>query len=174
MKRVRLAAVAAIFSLGVVSAFGALNAYLKIEGTTTKSFNPEVPSGVLRVKADSAGIISPRDAASGLPTGKRQHKPFVITKELDKSSPLLTKALANNEALKEMTLTFFQAMGDGSVRLTRQAKFTGVKIMSVKSSPANPSGSASPPMEEISFVFQKIEWTVINRTQGANDWKLPR
>lgn len=36
-------------------------------------------------------IVSPRDAASGLPTGKRQHKPFVITKELDKSSPVLAK-----------------------------------------------------------------------------------
>ena len=31
-------------------------------------------------------IISPRDAASGLPTGKRMHKPFVITKELDRSA----------------------------------------------------------------------------------------
>jgi len=36
-------------------------------------------------------IVSPRDAASGLPTGKRQHKPFVITTELDKSSPVLAK-----------------------------------------------------------------------------------
>jgi hypothetical protein len=36
-------------------------------------------------------IVSPRDAASGLPTGKRMHKPFVITKELDKSSPLLVR-----------------------------------------------------------------------------------
>jgi len=36
-------------------------------------------------------IVSPRDAASGLPTGKRQHKPFTITKELDKSSPVLAK-----------------------------------------------------------------------------------
>jgi len=36
-------------------------------------------------------VVSPRDAASGLPTGKRQHKPFVITKELDKSSPTLAK-----------------------------------------------------------------------------------
>jgi len=32
-------------------------------------------------------IVSPRDAASGLPTGKRMHKPFVITKELDRSLP---------------------------------------------------------------------------------------
>ena len=30
-------------------------------------------------------VVSPRDAASGLPTGKRMHKPFVITKELDRS-----------------------------------------------------------------------------------------
>jgi len=37
-------------------------------------------------------IVSPRDAASGLPTGKRQHKPFVITSELDKSSPVLAKS----------------------------------------------------------------------------------
>ena len=37
-------------------------------------------------------ILSPRDAASGLPTGKRQHKPFVIIKELDKSSPVLAKS----------------------------------------------------------------------------------
>lgn len=31
-------------------------------------------------------IVSPRDAASGLPTGKRMHKPFVITKEFGVSS----------------------------------------------------------------------------------------
>jgi len=52
------------------------------------------------------GVISPRDAASGLPTGKsavqsprdpasgqatgkRQHKPFTITKEWDASTPML-------------------------------------------------------------------------------------
>lgn len=31
-------------------------------------------------------VVSPRDAASGLPTGKRMHKPFVITKEFGVSS----------------------------------------------------------------------------------------
>ncbi len=35
-------------------------------------------------------IVSPRDPASGLPTGKRMHKPFVITKELDKMSPSIS------------------------------------------------------------------------------------
>jgi hypothetical protein len=33
------------------------------------------------VKPPSPPVVSPRDAASGLPTGKRMHKPFVITKD---------------------------------------------------------------------------------------------
>ncbi len=36
-------------------------------------------------------VKSPRDAASGQATGKRMHKPLVVTKELDKSTPLLSK-----------------------------------------------------------------------------------
>lgn len=42
--------------------------------------------------ASSSSSVSPRDAASGLPTGKRMHKPLTITKELDKSSPMLYNA----------------------------------------------------------------------------------
>jgi hypothetical protein len=32
-------------------------------------------------------IVSPRDAASGLPTGKRQHRPFTIVTTIDKATP---------------------------------------------------------------------------------------
>lgn len=34
-------------------------------------------------------VVSPRDAASGLATGKRSHKPLSLRKSLDKSSPPL-------------------------------------------------------------------------------------
>ena len=44
-------------------------------------------------------------------TGKRMHKPFVITKELDKSTPLLYQALVNNENIAEFELSVF-APGD--------------------------------------------------------------
>jgi hypothetical protein len=36
-------------------------------------------------------VISPRDAARGLPTGKRQHKPITVSTEVDKSTPSLNK-----------------------------------------------------------------------------------
>ena len=35
------------------------------------------------------GTAAARDAASGLATGKRAHKPFTITKQYDKATPML-------------------------------------------------------------------------------------
>src|SRR3954470_7294461 len=66
------------------------------------------------VIAASHEIVSPRDAASGLPTGKRMHKAFVITKEVDKSSPLLYKLIASNETLSEVTIQFMRPVTSGS------------------------------------------------------------
>lgn len=57
-------------------------------------------SRTIKVKSTSSGVeitfmqavVSPRDAASGQATGKRQHKPYVISKNYDKSSPQLAKS----------------------------------------------------------------------------------
>ena len=99
----------------VVNVQAALNGYLKIEWkakgtvvTIVKCMNGSCPVEGLKAgeymvslcdakgKSVVAGptplsfeyeVKAPRDAASGLPTGKRQHKPMTITKEWDKSSP---------------------------------------------------------------------------------------
>ncbi|MGB5485766.1 MAG: type VI secretion system tube protein TssD, partial [Lysobacterales bacterium] len=71
----------------------ALNAYLNLTGETQGKINGSVTRAgredSIKVIAVNHEVASPRDAASGLPTGKRQHKPFTITKEVDESSPLL-------------------------------------------------------------------------------------
>ena len=68
----------------------ALNAYLTLTGETQGDIKGSVTQAgredSIMVIATQHEIVSPRDAASGLPTGKRQHKPFVITKEIDKSN----------------------------------------------------------------------------------------
>ncbi len=46
----------------------------------------------------TGSVTSPRDAASGLPTGKRMHKPLTITKELDKTTPLLSFTAPANDS----------------------------------------------------------------------------
>src|SRR5829696_8166488 len=89
----------------------ALNAYLKLKGQKQGEIKGGVTQkgreGKIAVIAVSHEIVSPRDAASGLPTGKRMHKPFVITKELDKSTPLLYNVLVNNENITEWELQFW-------------------------------------------------------------------
>ncbi|MBA2467331.1 MAG: type VI secretion system tube protein Hcp [Sphingomonas sp.] len=52
---------------------------------------PSMTSGTPKGQASAAthDVVSPRDAASGMPTGKRQHGEVKINKTLDKSSPLL-------------------------------------------------------------------------------------
>jgi hypothetical protein len=45
-----------------------------------------------------------RDAASGLPSGKRQHGTVTIVREVDEASPLLWQALVNNETFKSITV----------------------------------------------------------------------
>ncbi|MDP3643828.1 MAG: type VI secretion system tube protein Hcp [Bacteroidota bacterium] len=55
-------------------------------------------------------IVSPRDAASGLPTGKRQHKPFTITKELDKSSPMLARESPTKQSTGKVSVSDLSVM----------------------------------------------------------------
>ena len=43
-------------------------------------------------------VKSPRDAASGQATGKRQHQPVAVSKEYDKSSPVLAKSVSSSAA----------------------------------------------------------------------------
>src|ERR1700758_2744129 len=57
--------------------------------------------------------ISPRDAASGLPPGKRQHKPVVITKEWGAASPQLYQALVTNEVLSTVLFEFLKTDPNG-------------------------------------------------------------
>ncbi|HUJ12459.1 MAG TPA: type VI secretion system tube protein Hcp [Thermoanaerobaculia bacterium] len=52
-----------------------------------------------------------RDAASGLPTGKRMHKPFVITKELDKATPLLSSNGRQFVAVSDVAKMFGGTLG---------------------------------------------------------------
>src|SRR5262245_12832632 len=85
-------------------------------------------------------IVSPRDPQSGLPTGQRMHKPIMITKQVDKASPILMQALATNRQFKEVVIEFYR---NGA--LSQRYKLTDVIVSSLQSSPsAVKSGNAKP------------------------------
>lgn len=165
----------------------ALNSYLYLKGQKQGQIKGSVVQkgreGSIEVNAYTHEIVSPRDAASGLPTGKRMHKPFVLTKELDKSSPLLYNALVNNETLTQFELKCFAPSMAGRVSATGvetnhfTIRLTNANIASIKSVMHNNNFAelaTLPVMEEISFSYQKIEWTWVDGGITAmDDWESP-
>jgi type VI secretion system secreted protein Hcp len=138
--------------------------------------DPDAAAGTLMVTGSKQGafsnsplilfglsheIVSPRDPASGLASGKRQHKPFVITKQLDKSSPLLLKALVSNETLTSVLIGLLKPNGD---------PLATIKLTNAQLSDYRANGLT----EHWSFVYQKIEWTYVDGGVTAeDDWEAP-
>lgn len=152
----------------------ALNAYLKLKGQKQGTIKGGVTKsgreGAIEVLAISHEIVSPRDPQSGLPTGKRQHKPFVITKTLDKSSPLLAKALVDNETLPTWELQLYQPAAKGGEALAYTIKLTNANIASIRIM-LDDKGN---PIEEVTFTYQKIEWIWADGgITASDDWEAP-
>ena len=164
----------------------ALNQYLKLKGQKQGEIKGSVTQkgreGKIMVIAVAHEIVSPRDSASGLPTGKRQHKPFVITKELDKSSPLLYNALVNNENITEWELQFWTPQlsattGVGAEKQHYTVKLTNSNIASISFrslNNKNPDLARYAEYEEVAFTYQKIEWTWVDGgIMALDDWESP-
>jgi type VI secretion system secreted protein Hcp len=164
----------------------ALDAFLKLKGQKSGEIKGSVTQkgreNKIRVIAVSHEIVSPRDAASGLPTGKRMHKPFVITKELDKASPLLYNILTTNENIPEWELMFFTPQlratgGTGTEVQNYTVKLTNANIASISFRMANnkhPELMKFAEYEEIAFTYQKIEWLwVEGGIMATDDWETP-
>ena len=164
----------------------ALNAYLHMKGQKQGEIKGSVTQkgreNKIMVIATNHEIVSPRDAASGLPTGKRMHKPFVITKELDKSSPLLYQMLCTNENVSEWELQFWTpqmkaATGSGMETQHFTVKLTNANIASIHAVMPNnkhPDLMKYAEYEEIAFTYQKIEWTwKEGGITAGDDWEAP-
>lgn len=124
----------------------------ELEGDTYR----EDRQGQIEIHGFENAVITAREAGSGLATGRRQYQPLLIRKRIDKSSPLLMKALTTNSVV-EVQFSFYRPnpTGDGTeehfytVEL-RQARVASVKMV---------QNGSEPPTEEISFVFHTITWT---------------
>ena len=107
------------------------------------------------------------------------HKPFVITKELDKSSPLLYRLLATNENISEWELQFFRpavhgAAGTGAGTETQNytVKLTNANIASIDFRMDNnkhPDLVKYAEYEEVAFTYQKIEWAWVDGSITFSD-----
>jgi type VI secretion system secreted protein Hcp len=159
----------------------ALNAYMKLKGQKTGVVKGPVAQkgreNSILVFAAGHEIVSPRDPASGLPTGKRMHKPFTISKEVDRASPVLYNMLVNNENITELVLQFWTPSGTGAENQHYTVKLSNASIASIHFVLPNntlPETQRLKEYEEITFTYQKIQWTWNDGGISAqDDWTTP-
>ena len=135
--------------LAATASLAASDYYLKIEGVEGESASRSQAETIelqsWSFGASNPALVSPRDAASGMPTGKRQHNPVTISKPVEPSTPLLresptraTTAAADTGATAEVrTVTFtVPEPGNGSTASLARMCASGKHIKSaVLSSP---------------------------------------
>src|SRR6202521_3097741 len=83
------------------------------------------------------GLVSPRDLATGQASGKRQHKPVVITKEWGPSMPQFLEAAATNEQLTKVTMEFWDTDNRGVQRVHFVVTLTKASVSEVRQRLAN-------------------------------------
>jgi type VI secretion system secreted protein Hcp len=165
----------------------ALNAYLTLkgqkQGDIKGSTTQKGREGKIEVIAVSHSVISPRDAASGLPSGKRMHKPYVVTHEIDQALPLEYNALCQNENISTWQLDFWttatqdRTLSVGAEWNNFSVKLTNASICSIDFRMANnkhPELMKFKEYAEVAFVYQKIEWIwVKGGITSIDDWEAP-
>lgn len=159
----------------------ALNGYMKLTGERQGEIKGSVTQAgredSIMVIAVNHEVISPRDAASGLPTGKRQHRPLTITKEVDKSSPLLMQALVNNENIVELEVRFWRPSKSGQEQQFYTIQLRDASIAGIRFEMLNnkyPENMQHKEREHVSFCYQKIIWAFEDGGLTAeDDWEAP-
>jgi type VI secretion system secreted protein Hcp len=156
--------------------------YLKANGKDVKGESTQTSIG----RKDSIEcvyyeqkVITAREAGSGMATGRRQYEPLLIRKRIDKSSPLLVKALVEN-AKVEGAFKFFRPnpKGDGTTEQFYTVEIKDGRIASLKQMVPDtivPASSTEPPLEEVTFVFHTIKWTFTDGGVSHEDtWSANR
>jgi type VI secretion system secreted protein Hcp len=119
-------------------------------------------------------LTVPRDAATGLATGKRQYAPIVITKEWDAASPQMFQAASTNEVLPQVELEFSKTGPTGVESVVQTVTLTNATISAMKQYIGFPDAGEPPSphaLEDVSFTFQKIEITnAEGKTTAVDDW----
>jgi len=152
-----------LFVVGVVGTlcmctpgFAAIDMFLKIPGITGES---KLEQGAIDVTGYAYDVNSPREAGSGLATGRRQHKPLSFTdlsfsKPLDKASPLLMKACVEGQGVGEAVLTCRKSGGGDYLKVTMQDC-----IVSSFQSSGDPGDETS--IESFSISFSHVDFEFI-------------
>ena len=136
----------------------------KVQGDLTGGVAAAGYKGQIEVHSVEFGVGSPRDVATGMPTGKRVARPIKITKPFDRSSPLLHRSTVTNESL---TVDISYTVEGQGHKAYATLSLTNAMIRDFQ----NETSFTGAAVETISFTYTKVEFTW---TEGGitstDDW----
>ncbi len=143
--------------------------YLKANNTDIKGESTQESLGrkdSIECLSFTTDVITAREKGSALATGRRQYNPLFIRKRVDKSTPLLIKALCENQRI-DAEFKFFRPnpTGDGTTEQFFTVAIANGRIDThkiVNPDTFLPASANQPLMEEVTFVFHTISWTYTN------------
>jgi type VI secretion system secreted protein Hcp len=165
-------------------------AYVKIVGKVQGTFKGEASriagNNYIAALRFSYQITSPRDPATGLPTGKRQQMPITFTKAFDATSPQIYQALISNELLTQVTIEFMNtstAAGVGAAAAAKEVAYYTITLTNATVSDIHQhmdqaeataaGGSTVPldPMEDVTITFDQIQVSsAVGQTTATDSW----
>ncbi|MCK9463821.1 MAG: type VI secretion system tube protein Hcp [Proteobacteria bacterium] len=160
----RLSMIAVVFALSVIplSASASYEFYVVVDGGKQGKFRAECTQAAWKDAMKGVDfryeVTSPTDAGTGAATGKRQHKPIVITKALGPSAPQFLQALVTNELLKQVVISFVQRNGAGEEEVVYTIKLTNARVLGYVTRVGTVEGDPRLQLlEDITIVFARID-----------------
>jgi len=143
----------------------AVHLFLKADGKDIKGESTQASmgrEGSIECVSYEQSVRTAREASTNMVTGRRQHQPIKIVKRIDASSPLLMKALTENQKI-EAAFKFYRPnpSGDGTTEQFYTVQLKEGNVSSVKQVVHDTIAAATvglAPMEEVEFVFKEIIW----------------
>ncbi|MEM0982418.1 MAG: type VI secretion system tube protein TssD [Planctomycetota bacterium] len=118
--------------------------------------------------------VSPRDASTGLPTGRRTYEPIRIRKRIDASSPLLADSFSKN-ATVEGALLFFRTDGQGNEQHYYTIELTEATIASIRTTTTTLRPGRFTHDDVIEILPRVIRWIDVDSgVEATDDWVTPR
>jgi len=158
-------------------------AYLSVEGAKTGQFRgnstAEGHEGTIECIGFRYAVTVAHDIGTGRSSGKRQHSPVVIVKNIDYSTPQFLQSSYSDEILKTVVIEFFKKASDGRLTVYYKITLTNASISQISqfggiSSPDGISntGNSTNAQEEITLTFQNITIEhLIGNTTAIDNWR---
>lgn len=117
-------------------------------------------------------VAVPRDAASGLPTGRRRHSPVTVTMPWSAASPVLFEVAVTNEVLTKVVFEVPAMHADGTEMITERITLTDGTVSDFRHVLDPTEGTG---VDRVAFTFRRISIEdLIARTSGIDDWTAPQ